>query len=231
MQGGIALWALLTVLCAVAGPFGTHEAFGLSGRSAYWGLVVAVSLCGVGVVRRLLPQPVWAQVALWGAYALVITGLVFALNAVLFPARATAGNLAYLAGVIGVSVLVINGVIELVTRPLAAVPAADVDPQARFLRRLPHGLRAPLIRIEAQDHYLEVTTVKGRAMILLRMAEAVEELDGAGGVQVHRSHWVHGGAVTGHQRSGGRDLLMTSDGASVPVARTRRDAARAAGLI
>ncbi len=86
------------------------------------------------------------------------------------------------------------------------------------------------LTIEAQDHYLSVTTTKGRALILLRLSEALEELAKAEGLQTHRSHWVSLKAVQAHRRVDGRDILVMADGAEVPVARTRREAARDAGL-
>jgi DNA-binding LytR/AlgR family response regulator len=99
-----------------------------------------------------------------------------------------------------------------------------------FLRRLPLELRGPLVRIEAQDHYLKIVTERGSTLILMRLGEAVEALDGVRGLQTHRSHWVSLDAVTAHRRMQGRDVLVMSDGAEVPVARGKRDAARQAGL-
>lgn len=229
----LGLWGLLTVLCGVAGPFGTHDALGLFGRAAYWGAVIALSIAGSLVVSRIMPVAAWAQAALWVGYAVVIALLVFLLNTVLFPQNSGGANLPYLIVIVGLSVLVINGMIRLGLHAFASPPVAEgagPDAATRFLRRVPLEIRAPLVRIEAQDHYLNVVTTKGSALILLRLAEAVEELEDAGGLQTHRSHWVNLAAVTSHKRVDGRDVLILSDAAAVPVARTRRDAAREAGL-
>ena len=226
------LWVLLTALCAVAGPFGTSEAMGILGRAGYWGLIAGISILGSLWISRFDGAGASRQITAWACYVLGLFGLVMGLNWLLFSQRPDVPELGYLFVIISLSVAAIYGMIHL-ARKAMSIPenvGPSVDPQARFLRRLPIEVRAPLIRIEAQDHYLNVVTVKGSALILLRLAEAVEELIGAGGVQTHRSHWVKIDAVTHHKRTQGRDVLILSDGATVPVARTRRDAVRAAGL-
>ena len=66
--------------------------------------------------------------------------------------------------------------------------------------------------------------------LLMRLGEAVEELQGAEGLLVHRSHWVAFSGVRAHRRDKGRDILQMSDGAEVPVSRSNKAAAQAAGL-
>jgi len=231
--GLMMLWALISALVAIAGPFGTHDTMGLVARIGYWAVVVAVSIAGSLVVAQIKSQRQVVRLAAWAVYVVVLALGVLAFNAALFGLPFGLGELASLVVIVGLSVLAINGLLYLAQQMMgtaAREPELPANPQARFLRRLPIELRAPLVRFEAQDHYLNVTTSKGKAMILLRMAEAVEELKEAGGLQVHRSHWVALDAVQGHVRVEGRDLLKMPDGVSVPVARTRRDAARAAGL-
>ncbi|MGB3244809.1 MAG: LytTR family DNA-binding domain-containing protein [Sulfitobacter sp.] len=227
------LWILLSALCAVAGPFGTHAALGFIARAAYWAVVVGVSIAGAVLSAQVRPQGSLTRLLAWVLYVVALTFGIFAINALLFEDSSGVYDLAYLVVIVGLSVGAINGLIHLARYMVKSnVPPQDLvtDPQARFLRRLPIETRGALIRIEAQDHYLNVITAKGNALILLRLAEAVAELEGAGGLQVHRSHWVSLDAVQSHRRSEGRDILQVSDGSSIPVARTRRDAARAAGL-
>lgn len=225
-----ALWLLITVLCAITGPFGTHEALEPVQRFFYWAPVVAVSVLGSLVPDRLSRHGGWAVLAGWGLYILLISAMVLALNRMVFGGWDGVGHYLYLAGTVGAVVIVINGLLWLVGagRPPAQISAQE--PEARFLRRLPLADRAPLVRIEAQDHYLKVVTTKGSALILMRLGEAVEELEGANGLLVHRSHWVALSGVTAHQRKKGRDFLQMSDGAEVPVSRSNKAAAQAAGL-
>jgi DNA-binding LytR/AlgR family response regulator len=67
----------------------------------------------------------------------------------------------------------------------------------KFLERLPLKLRgAEVWAVEAEDHYLRLHTSKGQDLILMRLADAVAELEGIEGAQVHRSWWVARDAIT-----------------------------------
>lgn len=91
----------------------------------------------------------------------------------------------------------------------------------KFLERLPLKLRgAEVWAVEAEDHYLRLHTSKGQDLILMRLADAVAELDGIEGMQVHRSWWVARDAIADARRGDGRAVLTLKDGATVPVSRT-----------
>ena len=60
----------------------------------------------------------------------------------------------------------------------------------------------------------------GSTLVLMRFADAVAELDGAGGLQVHRSYWVARRHVEGAARRDGRTTLRLTGGHEVPVSRT-----------
>ncbi len=115
-------------------------------------------------------------------------------------------------------------------RGAAALPAAPPPP--KFLERLPLKLRGGEVwAVEAEDHYLRLHTSKGQDLILLRLADAVAELDGIEGAQVHRSWWVARDAIVGARRGDGRATLTLKDGAEVPVSRTYAGELRARGWI
>lgn len=112
----------------------------------------------------------------------------------------------------------------------AASPAEAVPP--KFLERLPLKLRgAEIWAVEAEDHYLRLHTSKGQDLILLRLADAVAELDGLEGAQVHRSWWVARDAIVDARRGDGRATLTLKDGAEVPVSRTYAGPLREKGWI
>ena len=111
-----------------------------------------------------------------------------------------------------------------------AQPDAPAPP--RFLDRLPLKLRgAEVWAVEAEDHYLRLHTSKGQDLILMRLADAVAELDGIEGLQVHRSWWVAREAIVDARRGDGRAVLTLKDGAQVPVSRTYAGELRARGWI
>lgn len=115
-------------------------------------------------------------------------------------------------------------------RPAPAV-AASSGP-VKFLERLPLKLRgAEVWAVEAQDHYLRLHTSRGQDLILMRLADAVAELEGIEGAQVHRSWWVARDAVANARRGDGRATLTLKDGSEVPVSRTYARLIREAGWI
>ena len=108
---------------------------------------------------------------------------------------------------------------------------ASVEP-AKFLERLPLKLRgAEVWAVEAEDHYLRLHTSKGQDLILMRLADAVSELQGIEGAQVHRSWWVARDAIADAKRGDGRATLTLKDGAEAPVSRTYARLLRERGWI
>ena len=65
----------------------------------------------------------------------------------------------------------------------------------------------------------------------MRLADAIRELEGAGGLQVHRSWWVSKAAVRDVKREGGRVSLVLASGKLAPVSRTFQADAKAAALL
>jgi hypothetical protein len=106
------------------------------------------------------------------------------------------------------------------------------DAAGAFLARLPLKYRqAELHALSSEDHYLRVHTSLGEELILMRLADAVRELEGAGGLQVHRSWWIAAAAVRDVKRSGGKIMLVLPSGKEAPVSRTYTANAREAGLV
>ena len=105
-------------------------------------------------------------------------------------------------------------------------------PPPKFLERLPLKLRgAEVWAVEAEDHYLRLHTSLGQDLILLRLADAIDELAGIEGAQVHRSWWVARDAIADARRGDGRATLTLRDGSEVPVSRTYAKVIRDLGWI
>ncbi|MCI3135070.1 LytTR family DNA-binding domain-containing protein [Phenylobacterium aquaticum] len=112
------------------------------------------------------------------------------------------------------------------------VRATDDPTPPKFLERLPVKLRgAEIWAVEAEDHYLRLHTSKGQDLILLRLADAIAELEGIEGAQVHRSWWVSRAAIADARRGDGRAILTLQDGSEVPVSRTYAKLLREQGWI
>jgi hypothetical protein len=225
------------VFLAVAGAFGTGQA-PLSIRFAYW---IGLMLAGTGVARGVfwaLDKTPWINerpkvqlVAGTLALAAVYTVIVWAVTAWLFGADGGFPTLlAYFVPVLTVSVVMTPLNIMAARQPLETHAGAPGAAPARFLERLPPRLRgAQLQAVEAEDHYLRLHTDRGSDLILMRLADAVAELEGLEGAQTHRSWWVAKDAVESARRADGRAVLKLKSGVEAPVSRTYVQALKSEG--
>ncbi len=119
----------------------------------------------------------------------------------------------------------------LTPRPeIASARPAEPGP-ARLLARLPPRLGGPVIALQGEDHYVRVHTPLGSELVLMRLGDAIAELDGADGERVHRSWWVAREAVRNVRPSGRRLSLVLSNGVEVPVTREASARLRREGWI
>lgn len=240
---GFALAMAVGLFLALSGAFGTLE-IPLWRRLAYWlGLMAAGTVMGGAVARLFFPRgdPPGPARRLW------LNGLLASLAmSAPFTVVVWLGSRLILGGdlplsrlpVLFVPVLMValvmtalNTLVERQRTALALAAAAPSPPKpVKFLERLPLRLRgADLWAVEAEDHYLRLHTSRGQDLILMRLADAVAELDGLEGAQVHRSWWVARAALTDVKLGDGRATLTLKDGAQVPVSRTYAKALREAG--
>lgn len=97
-------------------------------------------------------------------------------------------------------------------------------PGLRFLSRLPAGVGTEIRYLQMQDHYLRVVAHGGEALILMSMRDAIAELDGVDGMQVHRSWWIALDDLVQVTKDGRKTVVVMSDGTQIPVSETYRDA-------
>lgn len=83
---------------------------------------------------------------------------------------------------------------------------------------------ADLRAIRAEEHYIRLDMAKGEKMLRYRLADAVEQIPAAYGIQAHRSVWVAFGAIEKVTRLAEGKLLLTmttQDRITVPRARRK----------
>jgi len=166
---------------------------------------------------------IWLQAALSGvlmtpAMTLVVWGGTWLLPGQGEPVRHLPG---YAFNSLVMCLAMTAAAVWFVRRGEAAAAVAVAAAPPKFLERLPLKLRgAEIWAVEAEDHYLRLHTSGGQDLILLRLADAVAELEGIEGAQVHRSWWVARDAVVEAERGDGRAILTLKDGSKVPVSRT-----------
>jgi hypothetical protein len=101
---------------------------------------------------------------------------------------------------------------EIAPSPLSAISLP------RLFSRLPDRLReGQIISMSMQDHYVEITTTLGSEMLLMRLSDAVDLLDGMPGAQTHRSHWAASAHAVELVKAGRRHELTLSDDRALPV--------------
>jgi hypothetical protein len=225
----LAALPVMGLLLALAGPFGSYLNMPFWSRCGHF--VFCFTLIGFLVLEgtyRLARRyfmghwPVWA--ALLFDLALVVPAALI-VNASLQAFDPSAINDIRFLELVWQNLLIILTV-------QAGIVAAAVAEQARLQRvelasatsnnyplahRLPFALkRSAVLALTSEDHYLRVHTLRGEALIHMTLTEAIELLKG--GFQIHRSHWIHDGAVKDY-RDGHIELTT---GLRLPLSRHRR---------
>lgn len=242
-QGRLRLGAILlgvSALLALISPYGATAALPYWAAFLYWAsLIFCGSLIGFGAMRLIQDRfpgmkigPSLALISL--LTALAGTGAVAALHAGPLGEPIPAIYLPTLFGLVWVIAAAMTGLSFLLARSgvIRPEPAGETgDPVRNFLQRLPMKYRqAELWAISSEDHYIRVHTSLGEELILMRLTDALRELAGADGLQVHRSWWVARPGITDTRRDGGKVLLVLASGKAAPVSRSFLAEAKAAGL-
>lgn len=237
---GLGIAGLAGVFLAAAGAFGTDDAPMVT-RFVYWIPVMLVGALAGIVVSVLVDRGGWFddRPALQGllitlALTAPLTVFIWIISSATFNhPDFDLADLRFFVGpvfIVTCAMTALNYFTQKAPPETHAAPAGAAPP--RFLERLPVKLRgSEIFAVEAEDHYLRLHTSKGQDLILMRLGDAVAELEGLEGAQVHRSWWVAKAAVQDARRGDGRATLTLKDGAKVPVSRAYAKALRASGWI
>jgi len=231
------LWIAMVsgaVVMTVTGAFNTGL-MPLPVRAAFWALLSAWALAKwqlwfVVTVRR--PAD-WLRAALLGALLLnLLLPFEIALALAVFGVRVAPGLLETWA-----RAFVISGAVFLLIffakRRISSAPAkpASVAFDSPLLARAGVALES-LVAIEAEDHYCRVRRADGgSALIHYRFGDALAEMAGIEGAQVHRGTWVAAAGVRGAVRDGRRWRLRLADGESISVSASHLAVVRARGWL
>lgn len=227
------LWLFLSLMVTLAGPFGTFDGLSFTLRSSYWATVVGSALSMALILRaalsRLLPVT-WSRTVHDGvllvAFAVIYSPLLHVFS------TAFAVHLGQHIRSFPLTVLELTGLVAVTTGGVIVArmvfwrdPVPPLEPTAAGLlsARLPAQVQGTVLTVSGRDHYVDVTTTRGNATILMRFSDALRELDESDGSQVHRSHWVADEHVRTLMRDGTRWVVVLRDGTQVPVSRSFRD--------
>jgi len=238
----IAIPAAAAVFLALTDAFGL-DILPLGWRLLYWLVLLGAGQAGSLLVRASLDrlQLTPRRLALAGLMrsallSLPVTVAVWLVTAFALSQPLRAARLPDLYFPVLVVILAMVGVNLLVQRrPLEthAVGASGAPQEpAPILSRLPYKLKAAtLYAIQAEDHYVRFYTSAGSDLVLLRFSDALSELRGIEGAQVHRSWWVARDAVQSARREDGKLYLILREGTKAPVSRTFTRALKADGWL
>lgn len=223
----VAVFGAAVLILSVLGPFGTLDDMSTLIRLMYF----TIMLSGVGFFMHVIINVMLrtrglgrlsqAWRVLIGSLTAALPGMavVFFVDGVFRPPliMPEAENLFQFWIQIGVIAYAI-GIVEYIE--WGQEPEEAAPPTTAFHRRLRDSLGPDIVSLSMMDHYVEVTTTKGKQMILMRFSDALHELRDFPGMRIHRSHYVslrHGQRV---RKSGNKHLLELSDGRSLPVSKT-----------
>lgn len=250
----------LTVMTGVGafmgaiGPFGSYYAGPLGARLVFWIALMWIGFALLSTTVRLSMRlasrwelPIWftlaAAVAVGAAPLAVVVG---AAQTIAFPSGGHGRPWSWLeqyCDVLALSEPFAFCFYFLVGFKWRATPARSAaPPSARllgaaneekpsFLDRLPSRLGGDLLCLQMEDHYVRAHTTRGSDLILIPLKQAIAELDGVDGLQVHRSWWVARSAIARVAADGRNLALRLTNGLEVPVSRASVAKLRAAGWL
>jgi len=241
------IWGVMSIFGIVAGPFGTLQSISLGMRCLYWPVIIGLGVL-VGAVLRVLVDDYMglrrytAEAPLLALFsALLLTPPFWWLTDLVASDRAAAPEVSEMALYVFVASMAVStlrhafnpnsDLLRMWTEEEGGAALPDLEAEAaappttdeggpRLAARLPEVDGGPILRLQVRDHYVEVITPTGRRSLLMRFADAVAEMEGVEGLQVHRSHWVARAAIRALVRRRGKVLLVMCDGSEVPVSRT-----------
>ncbi len=211
---------ILGLVLSLVGPFGTYRDLGVPARLFYW-LTICL-LNGAQVVASLalvawLADGRWKLVAV-AAMAAILSSVPGTVEVALLEyavgrAPQLVNPLAYflevllLTAAITVPMVLVRARLSAQARALAAAaqPVPGGPTGESLLKRVKPEARGDLLALQMEDHYLRVHTSAGNDLILLRLSDALAEVAGLDGRQVHRSYWVARRAGDGRGARGPQD--------------------------
>jgi DNA-binding LytR/AlgR family response regulator len=236
-----ATFAVVVLLFTVTGPYGTMNSMPIGTRFAYWLLVqtvawsiaISFSVMAEILLRRQIGSMFWRMIVgslvatVPIAASLSIIG--FALKGEVATLVSLLQQIAFTAPLCALFCLLTYMTMHSQITAASGIENPTIDktePSAPILARLKPENRGPILRLAVQDHYTEVVTNRGRELILLRFADAMQETGTIEGMQLHRSHWVASAHVERLKRDNGKLFVVTHDGMAIPVSRPYAEDAR-----
>lgn len=219
------------VILTTAAPFGTDRLSFLE-RFAYWFITAPVTFMIANISATLIVNSLMKKgIGRWPSYTIagISSGIpvgifVWGFDLVLNPGQSMVlsqlPKIILLTTAVTLPVSLLFGLSSRQEREAEGSHSKQNTPSQRFLDRLPKHLGQDIISLHAQDHYIKVVTTHGSEMILMRLSDAIAELESLDGFQTHRSWWVAARHVIKIDNHEGRVKLCLSNGDMAPISRS-----------
>lgn len=229
---GVAAGAVLAVL----GPVGTFGA-DLTTRFLFWVPLLTLGAYAGGLMARRTSRRLQRGERQWHRSAILAFAVGFPMGLIawglaklLFTPSPTYSFSVFFWPPLLVSALMTALMVLLNTPGVETKVTPGEKP--KLLDRLPtHQQGADILAVSSEDHYSRVFTSAGESLILLRLGDAIAELEGIEGAQVHRSWWVARDAIRNAEKHGRNWQLVLSNGSIAPVSRANTRVLREANWL
>lgn len=221
-------WAMSSVFVAAAGPFGTFGTHPFWWVLLYWAALIGIAIV-LGILFRVFFRIYMSGLKPWGehvaaaaALALVFGPMILWVNRSL-TGDASPGGLGLVHCIAVVFAMAISTVILRRVMTLGDDPQVTVA-QDKLLQRLSLPDDVRIKAVSSDNHHIRILTDDGQShRILMRLRDAVNEIDRELGFCIHRSHWVAQDAIERLHQQDGREVVVLSCGAQLPVGPKYRD--------
>ena len=250
LRNGKAFWAIFfgCLFFAFAGPFGSFSNLSTVERMIFWVPVFVAAFVIVAIIHatliRVMPEKAVIRRRILGylLFSSLFTPMIYGF--ILSGPVSWGGadlSFAMLASWVLLTAGSCTAVLSILNPdPISAQGQQADDPDAqpkieppRLFRRLGKCANAVAVtRLTVNDHYVLVGLSDGSEQrLLMRLSDAIAEMDEEAGFITHRSHWVSQRFVKGPYFDGRREMLELTTGVRVPVSRTYRPVLVAAGVL
>lgn len=234
-----------SLACVLAAPFGTHG-LALPARTLFWTTLIGFNALKWRLWYRyvplLLPDTRLGRAAFVLGGAVLLNAMLpfeidFLFRAVGKPVELGFFGLFLMATLISLAVSAVVAAVAAARPASDPVPLPSPQPMTRSAVAPASGLAARttldgLHAVVAEDHYLRLHMADGRqTMVLYRFGDAVRDLAGIDGLQVHRGAWVAEAAAPHPVRDGRKWRLRLANGAIIAVSDSYVNGVRARGWL
>lgn len=221
------------MLLGFSGAFGTSY-FPLMKRIAYWfvsitlGYIIAI-LVGFALdrVKFLINRPIAYHIIYIAIMTLLIDACI-SLSTSYFQRKAfDFNNYFYLLMPVFIVSLFITIIhVLLYQKPMQShglnniLEVSENKRPEIYNRFEPKFRNTEIYAIKSEDHYLRFYTSSGEFLLLMRLYDAIKELEGIEGTQCHRSWWVAKMAVESNENEYGKKYFILKNQVKAPISRS-----------